>query len=198
MGSILEDVVKIYEKHWTQTNGDALVWANALDKTVDGDDATACFSVNFPHEFMIKKFILGVAAGSIDSGGAGTPDLIATFYNLPPCNLSAAEARGEATGILESASITANTDYLLGKVSDAISSNVTHQMNGYESIQWYAPTNSGGGLGANTHDHAIYFRNMEGTQTNPKRRLYLSIWARNPSADLVLAMALGGEPCLSE
>ena len=198
MSLITEDVAKIYEKHWTQANGDALVWANALDKTVDGSNETACFSVNFPHEFLVKKFILVVAAGSVDSGSSGTPDITATFYNLPPCNLSPAEAKGEATGVLESASITSNANYHLGKASDVIDSKSAHAINGYESIQWFAPTNAAGGLGANTHNQAIYFRNMEGTQTNPKRRLYLLIWARNPSSDLVLEMAIGGEPCLDD
>ena len=198
MGMILDDLVKVYERHWTQANGNALVWADALDKTSGSPYTTACFVVNFPHEFMLKKFILVVAAGSVDSGASGTPDMLATIYNLPPCGFTPEEARGEATGVNQSASIYTNSDYLLGKCSDEIASKATLLANGYESIQWFAPTNSPGGPMANTHNQAIYFRNMEGTQTNPKRRLFVSVQARNPSSDLVLEMAIGGEPAIGQ
>jgi len=196
MGVILDGVVKIYEKHWTQANGDALVWANALDKTSDATYITACFAVNFPHECMIKKIMVAVAEGSIGAGPM--PHLLATIYNLPPCDFTPEEARGAATGVNQSASIYMNSDYILGKCSDEIASKSSLLVNGHESIQWFAPTNDAGGLGANTHDAAIYFRNMEGTQTNPKRRLYVAVQARTPSSDLVLEMAIGGEPGIGQ
>ena len=111
--ALVDELVKVYERHWTQANGNALVWADALDKTSGSPYTTACFAVNFPHEFMIKKLILAVAVGSVDSGASGTPDMLMTIYNLPPCGFTPEEARGEATGVNQSASIYMNSDHLL-------------------------------------------------------------------------------------
>ena len=84
---------KIYERHWTQANGNALSFPNSAN----GD--SKCFALNFPHECVIQKIMCVQVVGTTGA------DFDLTLYNLPTANIAPSEAHGEATGIQESASI---------------------------------------------------------------------------------------------
>ena len=102
----------------------------------------------------------------VQVAGTTGADFDLTLYNLPTANIAPSEAHGEATGIQESASIVQATDFELGKIGNTLSAG-SPTIGSYKTIQWHAmDDNVGAGM---------YFRNMEGTQTNPKRRIFVQI-----------------------
>jgi len=142
-----------------QANNNALSFPNSAS----GD--SKCFALNFPHECVVLKVMCIQIAGTVNEGFS------ATLYNLPTENISPAEAHGEATGVQESASIGKNFDAILGKIGDILVAGAgTDQPNtpdNYKTIQWHAMDSE--------LTNGMYFRNMEGTQTNPKRRIFVNI-----------------------
>jgi len=150
---------KIYERHWTQANSNSL----SFPSSASGD--SKCFALNFPHECVIQKIICTQVAGTVDEGYS------LTIFNLPTSGIGASEAHGEATGVQKSVSIGKDSDSILGKCGNTlvagIGSGYANTADNYKTIQWHAmDDNVGGGM---------YFRNMEGTQTNPKRRIFVQI-----------------------
>ena len=150
---------KIYERHWTQASSNALSFPNSADTE------SKCFALNFPHECVIQKIMCIQIAGTVNEGFS------LTLYNLPTANIGPSEAHGEATGIQESASIVQASDFALGKIGDTLVAGAgLDQPNtaaNYKTIQWHAMDSE--------FTNGMYFRNMEGTQTNPKRRIFVHI-----------------------
>ena len=145
---------KIYERHWTQADSNALSFPNSAN------GESKCFALNFPHECVIQKIMCVQVVGTTGA------DFDLTLYNLPTANIAPSEAQGEATGIQESASIVQATDFELGKIGNTLSAGAP-LVSSYKTIQWHSmDANVGAGM---------YFRNMEGTQTNPKRRIFVQI-----------------------
>ena len=149
---------KIYERHWTQANGNALSFPNSAN----GD--SKCFALNFPHECVIQNIMCVQVVGTTGA------DFDLTLYNLPRANIAPSEAHGEATGIPESASLVQATDFALGKIGDTLTAGLGSDqlpINSYKTIQWHAMDGE--------FTTGMYHRNMEGTQTNPKRRIFVQI-----------------------
>ena len=150
---------KIYERHWTQANNNAL----SFPGSANGD--SKCFALNYPHECVIQKIMCVQVAGTVNEGYS------LTVFNLPTAGIGASEAHGVATGVQESVSIGKDFDSILGKVGDTLvagaGSDQPNTADNYKTIQWHAMDNE--------LTNGMYFRNMEGTQTNPKRRIFVQI-----------------------
>jgi hypothetical protein len=140
---------------------------NGLELQVADGDSPECFVRDFPHEFEITKVIAVHTAGTLAS-------FTLDIHNLPTENKFPV---GD-----ESESLFATTDPVLAKVIPTQTSTGSP-----DTVELFAQNNGGPGW---------HFRNMEGTHTVPKRRIFITITTTGQTGTVTVEMAIAGIPAV--